>query len=473
MSIQKNSQNDVYRLLSHRIADMTDSALLLIGPNYRIQWMSRPAKKLLFEKEGTVVGKPCSQVLGGKICSAGCLDGEALIPVSEGIPFGPVCLEEFLGPFQIRNNILKASDGQTVGLLKKIASKRISANDPSIVGLEDTPDGVIEEITSWEATVAPTLSLVANTAIPILLVGETGTGKEVLAHRIHELSPRKMHPFVVLDLSVVPETLVDDALFGHARGAFTGAVSDYAGKLLQADKGTLFLDELENIPLSIQAKLLRFLETGIVEHIGQTQKKSVDVRILAATNVDPSELLRTGRLREDLFYRLRGMTIDLPPLRERPDDIPALIRTFRASWSQKYGREAPEFSSQVVDLLRSYRFPGNIRELRHFVDLCLSLSPDPVITEINLPDSIRKILFQEHSIKRPLVDDRLPEGPPGKIGETLSTVEKSMIQKVLFDNQGRVSEAAKSLSMSRITLWRKMKKYGLDRRRPFSPRDKG
>ncbi len=455
-STLSNKEDALYRLLSNHIADSTNSAFLLIGTDYRIQWVSETARKLLFKDSPDMTGGTCAHALQGRVCTAQCL--EARENFSGNGPFGPPCMEKEFGDYSIRNSILE-ENGDPVGLLKQIFPSE--ETDPA------TGFPRLESRGSWHATLAPTLSRIAETTIPILLVGETGTGKEVLAQRIHELSPRKNNPFVVLDLSVVPETLIDDALFGHARGAFTGATSDYTGKLLEADGGTLLLDELENIPLSIQAKLLRFLETGVVERIGQTKKHSIDVRVIAATNISPDKLLASGRLREDLFYRLRGMTITLPPLRDRREEIPLLIQTFRGNWSARHGRKAPAFSNNLINAFCQYHYPGNIRELRHLVDLCLSLSTDPVVTESTMPDPVREILTSQggrHQLASlPLQFSQ----PPGNVDEAVAAVEKDMIQRVLAQHRGRVSEAARTLSMSRITLWRKMKKYDLDRRKSF------
>ena len=470
MPLKQNFQNNMYRILSHRIAEQTDSSFLLIGNDYRIQWISRPVRKLLFEGEGTVVGKLCANVLKDRVCSARCLKaGEMISPAQNGNPFGPFCLEERLDSFQIRNTILRDPKGSSVGLLKMIVPREAGILEESADNDTDLESSLFEAGGACETSIPSTLLRVARTTIPVLLVGETGTGKEVLAHRIHSLSPRRERPFVVLDLSVVPETLVDDSLFGHARGSFTGATADYTGKLLQADKGTLFLDELENIPLPVQAKLLRFLETGIIEHIGKNQRTLVDVRILAATNVDPVRLLNEGRLREDLYYRLRGMTVDLPPLRDRKEEIPLLIRSFRIAWGEKYGEPVPEFDGSAIDCFAKYAFPGNIRELKHLVDLCLALSSDQTITEFNLPEPVRKILSESPSLGEELKKTASQEQECEPMRATLSSVERKMIQRALADNQGRISETAKILSMSRITLWRKMQKYGLDKRHPFSP----
>ncbi len=454
--------NNLYKLLANTLADSTDSAFLLIGSDYRVEWLSEGALNLLNTKETEALGRPCANALKDKACSASCLLSETFAQSSQETPFGPVCMEEESGEFRITNTLIR-DEGKTLGLLKQITPAKESSASATEAVPAHNPLGLRG---SWLRTLAPTLARIAPTTIPILIVGETGTGKEVLARRIHEMSPRRSHPFVVLDLSVVPETLIDDALFGHTRGAFTGAVSDNPGKLLQADRGTLLLDELENIPLLVQAKLLRFLETGLIERIGQTRQTPIDVRVLAATNVSPTELMKTGRLREDLYYRLRGMTIELPPLRERREEIPLLIETFRGSWSARHKKVAPSLSPEVTEMMCRYSYPGNIRELRHIIELLMSLAPDPVVTEESLPDAIRSILSPKNDSDFSF-ESLPPASESGRVEEAVRAVEREIIVRALETHRGRVAETARSLDMSRITLWRKMKKYGMDRHTAF------
>ena len=453
--------NNLYKLLANTLADGTDSAFLLIGSDYRVEWLSEGALNLLNTKETEALGHPCANALKDKACSASCLLSETFAQSSEGTPFGPVCMEEQAGDFRITNTLI-TEEGKTLGLLKQISPSKDHPASTNTVPTHNALGGR----GSWLRTLAPTLARIAPTTIPILIVGETGTGKEVLARRIHEISPRRSHPFVVLDLSVIPETLIDDALFGHTRGAFTGAVTDNPGKLLQADRGTLLLDELENIPLLVQAKLLRFLETGLIERIGQTRQTPIDVRVLAATNVSPTDLMKTGRLREDLYYRLRGMTIELPPLRERREEIPLLIDTFRGNWSARHKMPAPSLSPDVIEMMCRYPYPGNIRELRHIMELLMSLAPDPVVTEETLPDAIRSILNKKNDPDFPF-DRHTTRSESGRVEEAVRAVERDIIVRALETHRGRVAETARSLDMSRITLWRKMKKYGMDRHTAF------
>ncbi len=460
-----SSPQNIYKLLASRLADGNDSAFLLIGSDYRIEWLSESAVNLLGEESGKTIGRPCAHALKDKICSAACLTSSDFSQSPDGTTFGTVCMEETAGDFQVKNTLL-TEKGETVGLLKQIT--RISAGPSPALSEQNTPNtSTLEVRGSWLGALEPTLSRIAPTTIPVLLVGETGTGKEVLAKRIHEMGPRKSKPFIVLDLSVIPETLIDDALFGHTRGAFTGAVADSPGKLLQADGGTLLLDELENIPLQVQAKLLRFLETGVIERIGQSRPTPIDVRILAATNVPPRTLLKSGRLRDDLYYRLRGMTIELPPLRDRREEIPLLIETFRGSWSARQRRPAPEISPDVTRMMCQHPFPGNIRELRHMVDLCLSLATNPVVTTDNLPEAIREILATTPEEESLVFDECAPHNPSSRVEEAFSAIERDMITRALAKHRGRVAETARDLDMSRITLWRKMKKYGMTRSQAF------
>ncbi len=460
-----SSSPNLYKLLASQLADGNDSAFLLIGSDYRIEWLSERALSLLGSEEAETIGSPCSNALKDKICSAPCLTSPDFGQTPDGPVFGRVCMEEVAGNLQVKNTIL-TDNGSTIGLLKQITGASGTLLRPLP---EQSPVGIpaIEVRGSWLGALEPTLSRIAPTTIPVLIVGETGTGKEVLARKIHEMGPRRNKPFVVLDLAVIPETLIDDALFGHTRGAFTGAVADSPGKLFQADGGTLLLDELENIPLQVQAKLLRFLETGVIERIGQSRPTPLDVRILAATNVSPGTLLKSGRLREDLYYRLRGMTIELPPLRERREEIPILIETFRGSWSARHQRPAPEFSSDLIQTLCRHPYPGNIRELRHMVELCLSLATDSVLTRENLPEALRDILAAQPEEAAINNENSGSHRPSSRAEEAFNAIERDMITRALATHRGRVSETARSLDMSRITLWRKMKKYGMNRNNAF------
>ncbi len=423
---------------------------LFIGTDYRIHWISPEARHLLgFE---SMPDEPtCRDLLEGKLCQNQCTASAPKNPdmKSGDAVFQTCCFTPIRPPFVIQTQTVSDKDGHLLGLLKSVRVGEAKTGDNSLSSMAPT--------STWVEELRPVIPKIARTNIPILLVGETGTGKECFARLIHEESDRRKGPFVVLDLSLVPETLIEDALFGHIRGAFTGAMQDQLGKLYQSNGGTLFLDEIQNISHAVQMKLLRFLENSTFEPIGSRHTQKVDVRIIAATNESPEDLLREHRLRPDLFYRLNGLSLEIPPLRERPKDIPVLLEHFRSEWSRRTGLPAPTLASELIDVMASYDFPGNIRELRHMVETLLSLSePLDNLTLDRVPPSIRKLLLRQEP------NMALSDSPGRPLHEqTLQEFERQRIKKALFQARGRISEASKSLGISRVTLWRKMKRLDL------------
>jgi two-component system response regulator HydG len=293
---------------------------------------------------------------------------------------------------------------------------------------------------------------VAPTDSPVLLTGESGTGKEMIATAIHLLSRRAHEPFVTVNCGAITETLFESELFGHARGAFTGAIADRKGMMQQADGGTLFLDEVAEMAPGAQVKLLRALQSGEVRRVGGSETTRVDVRIISATNVDVRKALAEGRLRDDLYYRLGVFQIELPPLRERREDIPVLANFFRESAAAKLGKRVERFSERAQYYLMHYDYPGNVRELLNAVERAVVLADGPEISHLDLPAP-----FREAPI--PL----LREGDAFPYSErlTLADLEKEHIRRVLVHHAGNATRAAKNLGISRSTLWRKMKEYKL------------
>jgi NtrC-family two-component system response regulator AlgB len=281
---------------------------------------------------------------------------------------------------------------------------------------------------------------VAESQLPILITGESGTGKELVASLVHERSARGGRPFVRVNCAALPENLIESELFGHVRGAFTGAVKDRQGRFELADGGTLFLDEVAEIPPSVQVKLLRVLQEKQVERVGEGRSRQVDVRVVAATNQDVEEAMREGTMREDLYYRLNGVRLRLPPLRERPGDIPLLVEHVAARVS---GGSAPEFSAEAARALRAYRWPGNVRELENAVERAVILAGAGPVEVRHLPDELREAT--EHP------DDPLP---------TLAELERRHIVRVLAGARD-YEEAARILGIDPATLWRKRKRLGI------------
>jgi DNA-binding NtrC family response regulator len=294
--------------------------------------------------------------------------------------------------------------------------------------------------------------LVAATTATTLITGESGSGKELLARMIHQQSRRADAPLVVVNCAALPEALLESELFGHRRGAFSGAVSDSLGRVAAADGGTLFMDEIGELPLPIQAKLLRLLEAGEIQRLGVTQPMRVDVRIIAATHQPLEELVEQGRFRDDLYHRLLVVPLELPPLRERREDIPLLLEHFARLASQLHQRPEITFSRDALRLLRAAPWRGNVRELRHLVERLTILCAERLIEPRHLPADLR--------------EEALPACRPGNFnlpmdGINLELVEQQFIRQALARSGGNRSQAARLLGLTRDTLLYRLKKYSI------------
>jgi two-component system, NtrC family, response regulator len=287
---------------------------------------------------------------------------------------------------------------------------------------------------------------VANTDATVLITGESGTGKELIAKALHSLSSRKPAPFVPINCAAIPRDLLESELFGHVKGAFTGAVRDKTGKFKLADGGTLFLDEVGELPLDLQPKLLRVLQEKVVEPVGGTETHQLDVRVVAATNLDMEQAMLEGRFREDLYYRLSVIPIHIPPLRERKDDIPLLLKHFAA----KHGAEEVTFSNEAVKALVAYPWPGNVRELENTVERLLILREGNNIAVGNLPEKVRGIYKPDTS--RSVVN--LPAD-----GYSLEQLEQEVVLAALERSDWNQTAAARFLRIPRHVLIYRMEKY--------------
>ncbi len=283
----------------------------------------------------------------------------------------------------------------------------------------------------------------------VLITGENGTGKELIARTIHRRGPLAEKPFLAINCGALSETLLESQLFGHRRGSFTGAVEDHEGLFLAAEGGTLFLDEVAEIPLALQVKFLRAIQEKEVTPLGSTKPVRVDVRLIAATNRDLNDAVRLGRLRSDLFYRLNVVSIAMPPLRERRDDIPALVQHFVSEFSQAYGVEPKRVTPEAMRVLLDHQWPGNIRELQNTIERAFALSSHPEITVSDLPEGLLAPQSQE----------------PSDQGEgviPLEDLERRNIALALRRTHGNKNEAARILGIDRQRLYRKIQKYNLD-----------
>ena len=292
--------------------------------------------------------------------------------------------------------------------------------------------------------------MVAATDVTVLIKGETGTGKELFANAIQRESSRADKPFICLNCAALSESLIESELFGHKKGAFTGAATNKTGLFEAADGGTVFLDEINSLPLSIQAKLLRFLESGECLAVGDTKVYQVNVRIIAATNADLNQQVKDGEFRRDLYYRLDVVPLELPPLARRLEDIEHLIKHFMAMVADKHGIDPPKFSKSALAVLKAYPWPGNIRELRNLCERLSILLAGSLVEAEHLPSEF----FSKHNI-RELESFTLPDE-----GLNLESLEKDLIQQALDRANGNRSKAAKLLGLSRDTLLYRMRKHG-------------
>lgn len=286
------------------------------------------------------------------------------------------------------------------------------------------------------------LKMVAPTDATVLIIGESGTGKELIARSIHENSPRFKGPFVAVNCAALNENIIESELFGHEKGAFTGAIAQKKGKFELADKGTIFLDEIGEMPLHTQVKLLRAIQERVIERVGAEKSIKIDVRIVAATNRDLKKMVDTGDFREDLYFRLNVFPIKVPPLRERHDELPLLIDFFIKKYSLKLGKHIKGYTDTFLNKLKNYNFPGNVRELENIIERSVILTRSDLLDGTILPE------FEEKTVKNEELD--------------MKNNEKQLILKALAEAKYNKTKAAEILGISRRTLHNKIKEYNLE-----------
>jgi two-component system response regulator HydG len=300
------------------------------------------------------------------------------------------------------------------------------------------------------------LKNLAPTETTVLVLGESGTGKELVARALHQNSPRKDKPFVPLNISALPESILESELFGHEQGAFTGAAARRIGKFEYANGGTLFLDEVGEMPMETQIKLLRVLEDRKITRLGSNEERSVNVRLVAATNANLKEMMERGAFRRDLYYRLSVVTIALPPLRERREDIPLLVDHFLKEFCRRSGKDTQGVSRGAKRALMAFDWPGNIRQLRNVIEGMLALDIDGLIDVDDLPPEIAPLADVEGN-----GDAHTGSGTDTLIGKSMNEVEKYYIARALELTEGKRAEAARLLGIGERTLFRKIKEYDL------------
>jgi len=431
----------------HSITD----GVLTVDKEWRVTSFNSAAEKITGFRTQDVIGKHCYHIFQSKTCKENCPLRKTMntnIPVydyeleiinarGETIPISVNTALLVDEADNIVGGVETFRDLSTYKHLREELNQRY--NFGNIIG----KDKKMREIYSL-------LKTISVTDTTVLIMGETGTGKELVARAIHHNSPRKHRPFIKVDCTALPETLLESELFGYKKGAFTDARADKPGKFELADGGTIFLDEIGDLPPSIQSKLLRVLEEHAFEPLGAVKTAKVDVRVVAATNRDLQEAIRQGRFREDLYYRLHVVPITIPPLREKPEDIPLLIDHFVETFNKKFGKTITGVSQDAMDILVDYAWPGNVRQLEHAIEHAFIHCKGRTIQTKHLPEEIK----QKQS---PLVDRIFDKEAP------IQEIEREVVLEALKRNNWNKKKAARALRISYVTLWRKMKKFNIKR----------
>ncbi len=352
-------------------------------------------------------------------------------------------LEKPVNPARLRNILQNAARQR--GTERELEATRRQLRDSGRLGTLVGSSRKMKEVYHLIEQVAPSTA-------SVLITGESGTGKELVARTIHELSPRKGRPFVAINCAAIPETLIESEIFGHEKGAFTGALERRTGCFELAESGTLLLDEIGEMPIGTQAKLLRVLEDRKLRRLGSRTETTVDVRVLAATNKVPEDAVANGHLRNDLFYRLNVFNVAMPPLREHKEDIPALTQTLIQDMNDKHQRSVRSVSDAVLRLFEDFSWPGNVRELRNCLERAVIVCENSVIEPRHLPPG-----FGEQPARRVVSDS---EGIHVGVGTTVDEAERQLIMKTLESTHNNKTRAAEILGISLKTLHNKLKEYG-------------
>jgi PAS domain S-box-containing protein len=436
------------------ILDSIADGVFTVDAEMRITTFNRAAEEITGFSAREAVGRCCHEIFRTRVCFSACPlkeaqeTGEAVVNREMDI----IDKENRKIPISFSASVLRNAQGQAVGgvktfrdlspifMLKRGIKEKYSFRDlvsrnPAMRRLFD----LLPDVAATEATV--------------LLNGDSGTGKELFTRAIHDLSPRREGPLVVVNCGALPEPLLESEIFGARKGAYTGSVENRPGRLEMARGGTLFLDEIGDLPLLLQVKLLRVLENKEFQPLGAKSPMTADVRFVAATHRDLEEMVTEGTFRRDLFFRINVVQFKIPPLQERAEDIPLLIDMALDRFNGRYGKKIRGFSSEALKVLLHYRYPGNVRELLNIVEQAVILCRDGEIGVDLLPPTI---ICPDHDEQ----ESRAPA--PAVLPQATREVSHEMLTELLTRHKGNRSQVARELGVDRTTLWRWMKKYGLD-----------
>lgn len=420
--------------------------LFVVDTAGRITYCNEAASALTGITPAAALGRSCREVLKGSLCESACPVQEALThhaPVNNRI----AAIIDASGrrrTVSISAGVLRDDQGQVTGAVECLRDLSSIEEMKSAVGRAYSCEDMLS-VNDRMRSLFDMLPAVAETSSTVLIRGATGTGKELLARALHRLSNRAGGPFVAVNCSALPDTLLESELFGYKSGAFTGAVHDKPGRFALARGGTIFLDEIGDITPALQVRLLRVLQERIFEPLGGVAPESADVRVIAATHRDLEQLVEEGTFRRDLFYRLNVIRLDLPTLKERPEDIPLLVDHFVDRFNEILGRNIEGMSDEALSALLTYDYPGNIRELENIIERAMVLCRTPLIEVADLPAEIAG-----HTAA--------PAAGTGRLRD----MEAVLIGEAMRASGGNRAEAARHLGIHRTTLYRKLKDLGLD-----------
>lgn len=446
--------------------------LAVLDLDRRVVLLNRAMEGLTGFVQEEAAGIQCAYVLRSNLCVERC----PLLHGQETPEKGTVCHEGNIInrdrqkiPVRVTFAPLKDAEGRVVGYLETLEDIRLLC----------APDGPMSQAYSFGHIIGRSpqmerifkiLPVIAQSDSSVLITGETGTGKDFVAEALHQASPRARHPFIKVNCGALPETLLESELFGHQKGAFTGAMENKPGRFRLAHNGTLYLTEIGDLPLALQVKILTFLDDKVVYPLGSSKEIQVNVRIIAGTHRHLEQMVREGRFREDLLFRLNVVRVHLPPLRERGEDVRLLLDHFFHTYLAQFKKAVKGFSPKALRLLLDYAYPGNVRELRNIVEYALNICQEDQIQLKHLPAYLTEP--QPHTVERPFSEIEQKEArsiasvPMDDRHDSLQWVmlEKKMILDALMKAKGRRGQAAEILGWGRSTLWRKMKQYGMDSR---------
>ncbi|WP_027192092.1 sigma-54 interaction domain-containing protein [Fundidesulfovibrio putealis] len=433
------------------ILDSIGLGVFAVDQDWNVVYFSREAERVTVFSAREAIGSKCWEVFCTEFCNSRCYLQKAISQgkseVKRRVHF--LSREGRRIPLEITASVLRDAKGKVIGGVECFSDKLVAAPPPP----QGSSSDIIGRSKPMQRLYA-TLGAISRTDAAVLLTGETGTGKGVFARAIHASSARRSGPFVDVNCAALPENLLESELFGYRKGAFTGANRDKPGLFEAASGGTIFLDEIGDLPPGLQAKLLQALEGGRFHPLGSVKPVSVDVRVISATNRDLRTRVASGQFRSDLYYRLRVLEMELPPLRERPGDVDLLADHFVHMAAARYGRRTPIISANTRRTLASCTFQGNVRELKHAMEHAVILSQADTIEPDHLP---------EYILGGGNTPPRLEgvTGAGGEGGGTIQARERAMLLEALQEHGFSISETANALGVNRTTLWRKMKKHGL------------